>query len=411
MDDKFYEQFKSNLENRPEPAYDGQLWRQLEKDLDREQDQKPKGIAWWWVAALLLPLLGSNLFVFCKFQETEKQLNNLIIKADTIFQTTHIYHTDTIYQTTEVTQKIIRYLPTPQTAVVANNNFSSKARFKNPFTNQPLRSSTLLNDLIRPKTGLGLNQQIKNSSSALLADRNIELLPYSLLELLSIESNNLKPNETKLELKNQKKTLVQKIYGMRPKGFALGLEGGLARPVGDSFNKSEGYTVGINAQIRFSPKLRMWANTAYINTNFESSKMGEDIGIPVVNPPSDDFEFDIADVGQPILQYSVGMQYLWNATKKWKPFVGVGYGAVSLLPYEITYDFENENAGFEWSFEETINQRTLVTDFLLLQVGLEYELNENWYCQLKTGFSTNLKNSGIQSPQLVNLTTGLGYNF
>jgi hypothetical protein len=198
---------------------------------------------------------------------------------------------------------------------------------------------------------------------------------------------------------------------MRPKGFRLGLTAGWAYPFSEDLKSQGGFSTGLEAAVEFSPNIRMWASAAYSNVHFVADRMGDDIGIPVVVPPSDDFIFVEAETPQPSLEYGVGMQYVFNTSRKWKPFLGVGYGAVSILPYEVVYDFENQSLGVEWSLEKNVNRSEFLTNLLLLRAGFEYEISKNWHWQLRASYRAHFENTGFQSPDMLGIQGGLMRRF
>ena len=56
--DKFYRQFKENLEKRPEPAFEEKDWRAMEKLLAEESKTKRVLPLWWFYLPFLLLTLG-----------------------------------------------------------------------------------------------------------------------------------------------------------------------------------------------------------------------------------------------------------------------------------------------------------------------------------------------------------------
>ncbi|HRI62399.1 MAG TPA: outer membrane beta-barrel protein, partial [Saprospiraceae bacterium] len=191
----------------------------------------------------------------------------------------------------------------------------------------------------------------------------------------------------------------------------LGVTGGWAYPVSEDLERQGGPSAGLEASVEFSPALRMWMGATYSNTRLVTDRMDEAIGIPPVAPPSDDFIFLEAEAPQPALEYGIGMQYLFNTSHKFKPFLGVGYGAVSLLPYEVVYDFENKPLGIEWSFEKNVEQSEFLTNLLLLRAGFEYEISKNWNWHLRATYRTGFEKTGFQSPDMLGIQAGLMRRF
>jgi hypothetical protein len=168
--------------------------------------------------------------------------------------------------------------------------------------------------------------------------------------------------------------------------------------------------VGLEAAVGFSPNLLFWLDANYFNVEFESNRMDESIGVPVVNP-SGEFHFVKAEVPQPSLQYSAGLQYLFNAGGKWKPFVGLGYGAVSLLPYDVLYEFEDQASGVEWIFEQGVNRGELMGGFVVVRAGLEYEISKRWHLLLRANYRTRWNETGFQVAKMLGIQSGVKFHF
>lgn len=194
---------------------------------------------------------------------------------------------------------------------------------------------------------------------------------------------------------------------MRPKAFRLGLTGGWAYPFSEGLKSQGGFSAGAEAAVEFSPNLRLWGSATYHWVGLVTDRMGDDIGIPTVTPPSDDFVFLEAEAPQPSWEYGIGLQYSFNFSRQFKPFFGVGWGAVSLLPYEIVYDFENQALGVEWSLEKAVNRREFLTNLLLLRAGFESEFSPKWHWQLRASYRAGFEKTGFQTPDMFGVQAGL----
>ena len=414
--DNFFKQFKRNLENRPEPVYEGRLWDRLEKDMD-EREKKPRGGLFWWLAIPGVLLLGMNVFLFAKLNNTNQRMSSLELQRDTVVQTKVIYKTDTIYKTIIQKEKTIRYASnTDSKNTVPNFRFPAyEFDIVHPIAldkqfsgiSSSAYADTREHPFLNPYSKLQLGV-VNDAPHHLLLQKAVNILPGSEIGLLDIPIPRI-DSEVEIVEKKFKKTLRYHVARLQPRGFAVGLNGGWALPVNQGLFNKNGYQIGLTGSVDFSSDLRMWIDASYLNIRFETGRMDEAIGVPVIQPPTDEFVFEAAEAPQPSIQYSVGMQYLFNSKNKWKPFVGIGYGAVSLLPYEVTYDFENPNTNFEWIFEEQVNNRELITDFLFLQLGLDCEINKSWFWQFKTGYRTNLESKGFKSPRLMSIQAGINY--
>ena len=137
--------------------------------------------------------------------------------------------------------------------------------------------------------------------------------------------------------------------------------------------------------------------------------MGEDLGIPVVSPPTDAYTFSKAEAPQSYLQYSLGVQYLFHSKTKVKPILGLGYGFVKALSRDIIYEFNNQNTGVQWDYGYEIPGSQGLIDFVSLSAGLQYQLSPKWNFVLNANYRSNLGNRGAQAPKLFRIQSGINF--
>lgn len=390
----FFKQFRDNLERRPAPSFELRDWQDLEKRLEKQKAERKAIPIWWWFAwPLLLLSLSANALLYSGLKTSGRQIV-YEIKRDTVFQTRVVFTRDTIYKTR------IERIPSS-----VNYAFSKKPL--SPATNAPADTGTSNHLPVSLSAG---NQSPANS---ILPTHVFPALPqrpplftYGLMPLLKLPEIPIEPVAQK-----QKRTLYHHLYSMRPKGFRLGVAGGWAYPHSTNPAHRGGYSAGLEAAVEFSPKLRLWISAMYTNTSYLSDRMDEGIGIPVVTPPSNDFTFVEAEASQPALEYTAGMQYLFNSSRRFKPFVGIGLGAVSLRPYEIVYDFENQPLGIEWSLDKEIGRHTFLTSLLLLRAGFEYDVSQHWSGFFRATWRSQMTKTDIRIPDMSGIQAGFMRRF
>ncbi|GEM_PF-909160 len=419
--DEFFKQFKDNLENRAEPVPEEHDWRDMEKRLDQHGKKRPAGFAWWWLALpLLLLLLGLNGAFFWELRKANQKIYTLEIQKDTIYKTQVIYQTDTIYKTRVIRETVVEY------SVIDLTGTTAYFRTKNgglKTTDKEKNNATILKNITSESNGLNsittpnITFQPLDSSNykgipenkMLLTDFDkIKKLDY---DSLAIPSRDLPKMSDEFVVKKAKKTLPQHLYSMRPKAFQLGIHGGGAFPFSDKVAPIVGYSAGLQGIIEFSPSLQLWADATYVKTSFETDRMDATIGVPLVEPPSDDFTFLLAEVPQPSLQFSLGMQSFLNTKGKVQPFIGAGIGAVSLLPHEIIYEFRDQTLGIEWSIDKAVPRGETLTNFWMARAGLAYKISEHLQGQFIGTYRGNWKGTNVQFPQVLGIQAGLNYRF
>ncbi len=431
----FYKQFKENLENREEPVVENKLWEKLEKDLNHQEKSLPKsGFAnWGALGLLLLLLLGSNIYSILEMKKANKKMATLEQRTDTIFQTKIVYQIDTVFQTVTKREEVIRY----RTATFSKNDLVLPASFSTT-TSTPLvvsKNRGLVNNtrnlLDNTITSTALfsaylqEQQLINYSDNKVTNTAITASPeistnFSISSPISTIAPSVidyVPNTLRaldipaLVITPRKKTIAQRIYPMQPKGFSIGAVAGTLLPLGKELSSKFSYSAGLEATIEFSPSLQLWASASFLNLSFETEQFNETVGIPSTLPPSDDFEFQQANTIQPSLQYSLGMQYTFNAQKRWQPLVGIGYAAMQLLPYEVYYEFEIPDQDIKWVVDEELDSDELVNGLLLLKGGINFNVSKHWNWKVQAIYRNQLKGEGLQSPSILGLQSGISYKF
>ncbi|MBK7938913.1 MAG: hypothetical protein IPJ82_18385 [Lewinellaceae bacterium] len=418
----FLKQFRNHIENRPEPSFREEDWQGLQKRLDQQKKKHRSGFAWWVVLPLLFLLMGSNTFWYLKLQKAETKIYTIENQKDTIIRTQIVFHTDTVYITRTIREKI-----KPSPALSASSGLASMlapdSREINYSHEQLLPgkpSGSSGGRLVPSSTPPGLANVTNRPQKTGKSENYLDNQPFTTdlpkiepiwPELAQVDDSGLREIPISLPVSTKKKTFRQQLYAWRPKGFRLGASGGLVHPFQNEVDQQGGISVGLQGIIEFSPALQMWVDVTYFRLRFETNQMNESFGVPVVSPPSDDFVFLKAEAPQPSLQYSIGVQYLFNSGKRFRPFAGAGYSVVSLLPYEVVYEFQNTALGIDWSFDKSINRREVITDLLLLRAGFEYELFHRWNGQVFAAQRLPLGKTSFQSPPMLSIQAGLNYRF
>lgn len=427
MMDDFFKQFRDNLENRPDPAFEEKDWRSLERQLGRLSKKPPLAMAWWWALPFLILLLGMNAFVLFEQRKMSEQFREMSGLRDTVYQTRVIYHTDTIYRA-EVAREKVAGSSVSGAPVVSftSTGWRPSTIAPSPFLTpgQPSAGVFLPDGAYTYASLLGRHTGEKGQPSAGAPDEqpanppnpfysSSAMAPLSAGSLSFILSDQAAGPEMPLEpvLAKRRKTLLQRVYPLRPKGLGLGINGGGAFPINPTLSRQAGGSGGLQMAVEFSPSIRMWVDASYFKIHIESSRMDEAIGVPVIEPPTDEFIFSKAEVPQPTLQFSAGMQYFFLNDSKWRPFAGLGVGAASLMAHDVIYEFKNPVTGEEWNFDGSVPGGTGQTGFVFFQGGLEYEFSRQWHGQLGASYRTHWNHTGSLSSRILGIRGGLLYKF
>jgi len=396
-----FKQFRDNLERRPPPAFQEQDWRDLEKRLHQKEVKRPAFLAWWWLALPLLMLsLGANVLLYRELRTSHRVAAKPETERDTVFQTQVMYKTDTVYLT---------HIAQPQFSKSLIFSDSSLPLLISDTDTQTYTPLATIQPALKPGKCEADSAQL--SENAPQSFDNFNTLDQPSYHYPPIFNPPLPAIFVNFSSPKQTKTFQQRLYTVCPKRFYLSTTGGWAYPVSEDLERQGGFTAGLEAAVELSSALRMWMGANYSNTRLVTDRMDAAIGIPPVAAPSDDFTFIEAEAPQPVLEYGIGMQYLFNTSHKFKPFLGVGYGMVTLLPYEVVYDFENKPLGIEWSFEKNVDQSEFLANLLLLRAGFEYEISKKWNWQLRATYHTGFEKTGFQSPDILGIQVALQRQF
>ena len=419
----FFKQFKANLEGRPEPPFDERMWRQVERSLDREQRPvRTVPAGWWWAAAaVLLILTASNAWTLWELRRANHAIAALELQRDTVVLTQYVHLVDTVYRT-----QIIREVAAP-TFASAERAEAATATPDRPFFAPQTPDFAFLEKTPVHGTPLGiLLLENKNAETAANAERSpagagsladgLPPAPPTPLEELALAELPLAPPYLPpLTVEDfsqaKKRNLWQRLYPLRPTAFQLGPIAGLAYPHGNGLDAHLTRIIGAQAQVEFHKRLRATAEFSYGHAAFDTDRMGDDIGVPVVTPPNDDLSFRGAEVPQSYLQFALGMQYLFNPEGRTRPLIGLGLSALSVQPYEIKYEFEDEATDIEWEFENEVSNPPTFSDNLLAQAGVERQIGKRLHVQLLATYRTRLRDDSNPLPQLLGLQSNILYRF
>ncbi|MFM9948549.1 MAG: hypothetical protein ACKV1O_11480 [Saprospiraceae bacterium] len=417
----FFKQFRTNWQNRPDPSFDEKDWEALQKDLDRQTSRRRLAVFPWWKfgVPLVLLLAASNLAFFMEWKQLRQTLNSIEKQRDTIWMTCVEYRADTIFRDREDLDKASNFWPN---RLSGNPAYAGLQEFEMPWASgqkgihllsqfdatTTFVPAPLAADPEAPPGEKTIEKEVQPNS--FWAD--LELLTLPVFPALTTKEPGLPaPVFLPLSVSKHKKSLKQTLYTLRPKAFAAGIEGGWTYPMQKGVQSQSGYSAGISASIGFSKNIWLWANAGYFNIHFRAGRMGDDIGIPLVPAPSDDFSFQEAEASLPALQYGVGFDYHFRAAKRFKPLVGAGIGQISGIPYEVTYDFIKVSEGIEWSIDKQVTPQGRMPGFLFARTGFDYEIFGRWHWQMMASYRASLNQTARYFPQVWGLQTGLLYHF
>ena len=393
MEDLF-KQFRKQLENRPEEAFAEADWQTLEKRLEHPPRRR-SALLWTWLAwPLLFLLLASNLF----FLLERRGADHLQIFRDTIVQTRVILQTDTIYVHRGAVWTVQQTSHRPSIS-----QWSSSSDFFAPFATS----------IAAPRTDRPLGALL------LARHEDAERLPPGLAGLLvrlpirSFVPERPGSRSILTDLPPSMSPPPERRHGLNDLHlgqFSLGAAAGWYLPDGPEVSWIPGFQTGLLLGAELDRKSGLWLKLGYSKATFETDQMGGETGIPEVEPPADDFQFNLAEVPQPSLELALGLRYALFRKGIWTPYLGAGYGLQFRLPVEITYEFTNSALGVDWKLEQAIRPDGRPKGAFLALLGIDADLSRRWAARLQGAYRLPVA-SARTNPQSWGLQGSLFYRF
>lgn len=430
MEDKDFDKiFKRTLEQAGgKPATEGG-WAAMSERMNAARNKRMS-----WVLPLLIALISllgvSNAFWWYQWKLATGQLPPAsvqgIAKIDTIVKNTVVYHYDTVYRyvTTVQTwseQRNTNVLavapphstlkapitpnsldPSPVEGVSAQNKTSHSAGAtatgqnpKTPTIGQQTNDNTTANHPASapataqtPKTP-PIDQQANDGKTApplFTADTTEAQTPthQPLPNNLAIKT----PETTKQAVQGNQDSIatlpvlpiVKKkrsaiFYMARPR---IGLATGWAQPVLEERQSSSTWQGGAIADVEIAPKLRVEATLLYQKTNlsaYKSSSLGNQVWIP--NPGSDFWlkYWEIENLRA--LIYGIQFKYTLPFLKNAHPYLGLGARGISVLPFEVEYEFHKYNSSTKLQ-EYARSKPHTKWQGMTLALGAEKQIGDTW---------------------------------
>ncbi len=440
MENKDFDKiFAHKFKQIPGEPYHEQGWSDLSGRMDAYERRNRR-----WLFPVLLPLFGlltaGNIFWWHQWRELERRHSQeagsttTMLKPDTIVRARVVYRYDTIYQNITLLRKYAAGGITinEQATATGNTNTGSisvkhSASGTTGTQQQPVAGSETAsaqsnantqNTNERPIKDLG--QSIENK---LLTPENTTEpahtvshrvpLPDSLSQVTQplIDPANAEADST-FEFLLQNPPVTEKVRKpllmfARPR---LNLSVGWGNPLLEHKHSGYLFGAGIGADVALASHIRLGADAYYWKGQLKADEIDELKGVEIPNPGSD-YKLKYWETYHlPVVTYEFHLRYLIPLKKTWIPWLGVGTQAVTYLPYEIEFDFENQNNQVEYFIQ---SQAGVITHWhgIMAMLGIEGQISPHFSLGAEGYLLRHIgKKPGVLDNQ-VGLKTRLYYNF
>ncbi len=416
------EDFYKNLRDHPSLWQEHEVpkgsWKRFNQYRKKKDQQKrPLGFLPWLLGGLLVAMLMLNLHTFKKLRTVEHQVNTST--------------TDTVYITKYVTQDAANayrdslLIDQLRQTIIAQN--SQLGNTNQRLTTLQYRIHALQDIIEHPDfitNALTAEEEeseigklsLDQAKAAELAEGLSPLNnqskyagPGVLIPSFTYSAESTWPNTPFAlhapitpDLPRQRISLLKRLT---PKTFSLGLDLGYYYAPGFVTEEGQGLQTGLVVSSRFSQRVRGQLELLVNFLRGETNNISGNPNIPTVDPPQDGVLREVY-VNQQTANAFLTFDYLLTKGKKWRPFVGLGYGMSLNQDPKFRFEFRTPNGEVYLTQE---NHRMHNTYHLLkANAGLEYQLLKRLDAQLNFSYQHFLNNN--RDADLV-LKTRLLYHF
>lgn len=438
-DKNFFELLKDKMAAfRPSEKHRGDDWDALGARLNAALPQQPQGKRQALVLPLLLlaALLSSNAMWWQSSRSDQASLTRLEaqigdLKAsisalgtapgslqykvlhDTLWRTVYVRSNEMGYKQSVRNEKSgiaitmasqddsFHTSDVPIFSPIRDNQFEGKAPTYSEKVSNAIIDEKLSNAI--PDSILGISDltPLEISEIALIDIPKPEIhLPKSLIILTQQEEKPTEPFSKKL------------TEALRPKFFKLGGNIGLIYPNSARAMHEGGFSYGLLAQIGLS---RNWSFTAAYNMqqfHYKAHDRAAILGMPELPTPDHGqhiLEIDVA--GQKTQQFNFGLRYTLSKPGKLRPFIGLGWGGLALMPYDLEYEIQEEIHGTIQKAVFSISERTRLRNIFSFGTGLQIPLSPRFDLALEGYYFRQWKKPSGIAPDFFGVQGGVQWLF
>ncbi len=287
--------------------------------------------------------------------------------------------------------------------------------------NDPIRNDVLVNEKIT-ETGHAANsilhaEQYKAVLDSTLVDavsthqehNDSALLKRPNLVLSTPDS----VNTTLPESKKPTKTFATKFSdALRPKFFKAGANIGWLYANSAGLMHQGGFSYNLHGQIGFSRHWSMTADIGMGSMHYKAHEPGAILGAPALpspHPGSHLTEMDIT--GQKFRQFGLGSRYSFAQPGELRPYLGLGWSGLTVLPYTVEYEITDEHTGIIKKDLFEVTAPTRLRNIFALNGGVEIPLSPRFDLTLEGFYQRPWKKPSGIAPDLTGIRAGANWLF
>ncbi|MFN0035210.1 MAG: hypothetical protein ACKVUS_09090 [Saprospiraceae bacterium] len=435
-DKNFFDRLKDKMaELRPSEKHRDDDWASLGERLNAALPQQPRERRRAIVLPLLLlaALLSSNAAWWQSSRSDRAALARLeagaanlqaAVEAASGIALQVLVRTDTVWRTV--------YVSTAEgSRTVSDGSEPNLTTFKN-LSNFRVVLPQLPENLVPKESGsgssvhdtaaqlapiFGKNSIAYNAPQATTHRADLLILKKNKLALLELPerkillSQNLIPTTFKKE-KPPEPFGQNLLHALRPKYFKLGGNIGWLNANSSGLMHEGGFSYGLQGQIGLS---RHWCLTAAYSAgqlHYKAHDPAAILAVPVLPPLHHGFHMTTLDVtGQKTRQFDLGLRYTFLQPGKPRPYLGLGWGGLTVLPYNLEFEIQDAHIGTIQKGVFSVSHQTQLRNILRFGAGLEIPLAPRFDLILEGFYLRQWKKPSTIAPDLMGVQSGVRWLF
>lgn len=439
-DKTFFELLRDKMAAlRPSEEHRDDDWAALGERLDAALPPQPKGRRRTIVLPFLLitALLSSNAAWWqssrkgqASLTRLEAQVSELQASVVALASTSGALHSkvlhDTLWQTIYIRAKEVKY--EQSASIDKGGSARSKPNQEISFhvSGVPIFSPNLVSPFA--DKDLTHSEEISNpipdgkiskaTPDSIVGFSDLTSAEHSVLSLLDTSKSLLHfPKNPVLLAKEEKKPtepFSKKVTdALRPKFFKVGVNIGWLYANSKGLMHEGGFLYNLRGEIGLSRHWSVMANVGRGQLHYKAHTPEAILGSPDFPMlPSMEHHFTEMDVtGQKIHEFSLGLRYTFAQPGKPRPFLGLGWGGQTLLPFTIDYEIQHELTGTIQKESLKVTTRTRMKNILGLNAGIEMPLSPRFDLTLEGFYKRSWKKPSGITPDLLGIQAGMNWLF